>query len=1711
MKLLGAVIEITPKELIIGMPSGLRGHVAYADASDYLATLKTTDNGKGGGTKSPGSSGKKRGGKDSKDSLSLSELFKIGQLVKCMIINLPTDNNNNNDNKAAAAGGGDGKRRRRIQLSLLTSKINKEISAKSLKKDMALTACVQSVEDHGYLLSFGIPGTSGFLPKKKAASISNIQRRTSPIITAGTLLQIVIEKEGSKPGAFIVTADPDTVASNVAKEGDGLNISSLQPGDLVAARVRSILSDGLLVSFLTFFSGTIDPFHIASHSTTSSSGSITDWKQQFTVNQRIKARLLYIDPVSKRVGLTLLKPLLSWNIPNTNFPQLGQVFEKAIIKRIDPDLGLLCELSTYNNIHDKKKKSDDDIEEEIVAPEEGVGKVHYVPGYVHISNVSDTNVDKLEGRFRVGQQLRARVIGFRPVDCLAVLSLKPSVVDQSILSAADVLPGMHITAEVLSAEDVGILLAITSTLKAMVPPHHMSDAPSAKAHKKFKVGQKVKGRVLSVDPSTKRVRVTLKPALVESKLPPLATLADAVPGSRSHGVVSNVTDYGVFVAFYGKVNGLASAVECGVPDGQHLSDAYKPGQAIKCRILGVDQQHKGLKLSFVTKSKQVAEEEAKGAMGGLGCGAIVTGVVRAVHRRKGHNNSNTAGADFGDEVINDGDRNNNNNINDNDDGHGDNDEAHAPQYYELDVYLSSSTYSKEKEQKPIATGRLEVGHLSDHPLAAKSLSEVIQVGSRFDSLMVLQRLESAKQLRVTRKASLMNAAATSKSTSTSVGDQLPTELIQLKEGQVIYGYVASLTHDAAFVRFGGNLTGRAGLAQLSDTFISEPSLRFAINHSVAARVLRVDADKGRFSISLKHSAVGQRNSQLLAALFRDSDAVTDQSLTGETTGDGDDGNAEGGNNNADVDWPAAFPFGGSVQAEVHEVKDYGVICDLAAHADVVGLIAPHLATGSTTMKAGAAFQGVVVDVSRKDGIVDLIPNTSSYLPPQSQSATIPASAAKGGKKSKKSKDSTGLVVGQHITCKILLSKPDEGYCVVIIPSTAASFSNNNGGAFTIGYLPAEESNLANIHNAVLPNPGESIEAVVSILPSEHSGGRLVLDHVPLSSSAAGGGIGITSKAAATKASQRTTSADAAAPQLPAPDFGSIVDAHVLSVGSTHADITFNNGERKGRIHVTMARDWTDSTDNDAIGGGHVESPLGFLQQLAGQSVQAIVLGRAEGRHRGLWELSSRPLLLQAAATKSPDKLKQALSETAINGWGGIVPGAKLKGWVIESTPQHVWVAFSPAIRGRAATAASVTSLQAVSTIASLYPPGRPVTATVVNVDPGKHALDVSLLTTDTTSTTSAEAVTTATAKPVVGAVMLGSVVAVAGTGVKIRLANGEPGTVSVTEIHDDPVDNVIAGLRAGQCVQVCILGQTGSGKEKEKGGGGGKQGGGWKLSLRKSRGGNGPHILAAKPPSNTNKELIQNATRTTKDSSSEGLMKTGSIAWGYIRSVSKAGAFVTLISTTTTTHDKDDDIDEEEVHARIRLKNLSSTFIENPSKSFPQGSLVVGKIVANTTTTTDSGNERRVELSLRNTNNSKLQQAADLELIEEGQILTGRVKRIEAFGVFVELQGGSVTGLAHKSELADAFVRDPGQLFSVGQTVKARVVGVDRKSGRLSLGLKPSYLSVGDEDGKVGSDEEEVSSGSGSGSDEDEEMREEGCDFEDELVEEAGGDDDMEE
>ncbi len=77
----------------------------------------------------------------------------------------------------------------------------------------------------------------------------------------------------------------------------------------------------------------------------------------------------------------------------------------------------------------------------------------------------------------------------------------------------------------------------------------------------------------------------------------------------------------------------------------------------------------------------------------------------------------------------------------------------------------------------------------------------------------------------------------------------------------------------------------------------------------------------------------------------------------------------------------------------------------------------------------------------------------------------------------------------------------------------------------------------------------------------------------------------------------------------------------------------------------------------------------------------------------------------------------------------------------------------------------------------------------------------------------------------------------------------------------------------------------------------------------------------------------------------------------------------------------------------------------------------------------------------------------DLKDLQPGMVLTGTVRNVIDFGVFVDV-GVHQDGLVHISEICDRFVKHPSEVVSVGDTVKVLVLAVDEKKKRISLSMK---------------------------------------------------------
>ena len=77
---------------------------------------------------------------------------------------------------------------------------------------------------------------------------------------------------------------------------------------------------------------------------------------------------------------------------------------------------------------------------------------------------------------------------------------------------------------------------------------------------------------------------------------------------------------------------------------------------------------------------------------------------------------------------------------------------------------------------------------------------------------------------------------------------------------------------------------------------------------------------------------------------------------------------------------------------------------------------------------------------------------------------------------------------------------------------------------------------------------------------------------------------------------------------------------------------------------------------------------------------------------------------------------------------------------------------------------------------------------------------------------------------------------------------------------------------------------------------------------------------------------------------------------------------------------------------------------------------------------------------------------AILDRLQPGDVVDGQISNIVDFGAFVDLDG--MDGLIHISELSWSHVNHPSEVLEIGQTVKVKVLDIDRDRQRISLGLK---------------------------------------------------------
>ena len=234
-----------------------------------------------------------------------------------------------------------------------------------------------------------------------------------------------------------------------------------------------------------------------------------------------------------------------------------------------------------------------------------------VRGFVPASMVSDHYVDNL-AQFK-GQTLAFEIVEIEPSENRLILSRKNLVAAEKAAKRAAVFEaiqeGSVVIGKVARLTNFGAFIDLGG-VDGLVHISQISHEHVAKASDKLKVGEEVQAKVISVDPESGRVSLSIKDTLAG----PWDNIEErAAVGSVLDGLVKRLTTFGAFVELFPGVEGLVHISQIA---HQHIAtphEVLKEGQEVQVKVLEVhpEQQRISLSIKALQEAPKPEKEEVE--------------------------------------------------------------------------------------------------------------------------------------------------------------------------------------------------------------------------------------------------------------------------------------------------------------------------------------------------------------------------------------------------------------------------------------------------------------------------------------------------------------------------------------------------------------------------------------------------------------------------------------------------------------------------------------------------------------------------------------------------------------------------------------------------------------------------------------------------------------------------------------------------------------------------------------------------------------------------------------------------------------------------------------------------------------------------------------------------------------------------------------------
>src|SRR6266404_2781339 len=218
-------------------------------------------------------------------------------------------------------------------------------------------------------------------------------------------------------------------------------------------------------------------------------------------------------------------------------------------------------------------------------------------GLLHVTDMSWGRLQNPGELFKVGDSVQVKVLRFDRGRERVSLGYKQLLPDPWASVEERFPPGSRLNGKVASVTDYGAFIELEPGVEGLVHVSEMSWSKRVKHPSKIVgPGDAVEVEVLGVDSKARRISLGMK----QIQANPWMSLGDRYQvGTRVHGRVRNLTDFGAFIEIEDGVDGLVHVSDISWSRRiKHPGEVLKKGQQVDAVITGIDAENRRMSLSI---------------------------------------------------------------------------------------------------------------------------------------------------------------------------------------------------------------------------------------------------------------------------------------------------------------------------------------------------------------------------------------------------------------------------------------------------------------------------------------------------------------------------------------------------------------------------------------------------------------------------------------------------------------------------------------------------------------------------------------------------------------------------------------------------------------------------------------------------------------------------------------------------------------------------------------------------------------------------------------------------------------------------------------------------------------------------------------------------------------------------------------------------------